>query len=101
MVRQQLQIWKWGMRKSRKERPGFLLLLSPGLPEDCKGHPLPGGLPAAGTRAPLGCWQELWLPAASQGSAAGKDVSGPWPFLSLQQPLLPQTILFLLGKTLK
>lgn len=81
-----------GNGKVQEGEPGFLLLLSPGLPEDCKGHLLPGGFPAAGTRAPLGCWQQLWLPAASQGSAAGKDVSGPGPFLSLQ---LPQTILFL------
>lgn len=54
--------------------PGFALTrVAKGL----QGPPLPGGLPAAGTRAAWGAGRSVGrLLAAFQGSAAGKGAAG-------------------------
>lgn len=98
IVRQQLQIWEEGMGKSRKKRPGFLLLLSPGPSEDCKGHPLPGGLPVAGKQV----LELLWGAGSSSGCLLPprallqeKMYLGHGLFSPRSSWLLPQKILFL------
>lgn len=95
MVRQQLQIWEWGMGKSRKERPGFLLLFSPRLPEDCKGHPLPGGLPAAGIEIFWGAGSSSGCLLPPRALLQAKIYLGHGLFFPCSSQQLPQTILFL------
>lgn len=88
MVRQQLQVWEWG-KGNLKERPGFLLLLSPALPEVVRA--------ARPQRASCSRYQsspeELMAARAAhllpQGSAIGKDASVQQPVLSLQQSADP------------